>query len=430
MLCLIQAPVTSCSGYGAHSRDIVNAIISKYPDWDIKIADTKWGDTPRNALKRGKDDTILNKFLTTQLSRQPDVYIQITVPNEFRKVGKYNIGVTAGIETTKCAPEWLQGCNEMDLVITTSEHSKSVFEQTEYGIRNRQTGQDVGTLNLKTPIEILFEGVDKNIYHKTKKRYPIIDEQISKIPEKYAFLFVGHWIRGGLGHDRKDVGMLIKTFCETFKGKSNKPALILKSSGAGYSILDREEILKKINQIRTSDSLPNVYLLHGNITDDEMNGLYNHPKVKTMVSFTHGEGYGRPLAEFATSEKPIIATNWSGHVDFLDNKYSTLLPGELKQVDSSVVQDKIIIPDSKWFYVNYFYASQAMKDVFENYKGYLDRAKKQADIINSKFTKKQMDDRLFEIFEKNLPEFPKEVKIKLPKLKKLKKPTIINKEEK
>jgi hypothetical protein len=112
-----------------------------------------------------------------------------------------------------------------------------------------------------------------------------------------------------LGHDRKDVGMLIKTFCETFKGKSNKPALILKSSGAGYSILDREEILKKINQIRTDDSLPNVYLLHGSITNEEMNGLYNHPKVKTMVSFTHGEGYGRPLAEFATSEKPIIATN-------------------------------------------------------------------------------------------------------------------------
>jgi hypothetical protein len=430
MLCLIQAPCTSQSGYGAHSRDIVRSIISKYPDWDIKIADTRWGSTPRDALKKGDDDIILNKFLTTQLYRQPDLYIQITVPNEFRKVGKYNIGITAGIETTKCAPEWLQGCNEMDLVITTSEHSKSVFEQTEYGIRNKQTGQDIGTLNLKTPIEILFEGVDKNIYHKSKESYPIIDKQMDKIPEKYAFLFVGHWIKGNLGHDRKDVGMLIKTFCETFKGKSNKPALILKSSGAGYSILDREEILKKINQIRTDDSLPNVYLLHGSITNEEMNGLYNHPKVKTMVSFTHGEGYGRPLAEFATSEKPIIATNWSGHIDFLDNKYSTLLPGELKQVDGSVVQDKIIIPDSKWFYVNYFYASQAMKDVFENYKNYLDRAKKQADIINDKFTKEQMDDKLFEIFEKNLPEFPKEMKIKLPKLKKLKRPTIINKEEK
>jgi len=130
---------------------------------------------------------------------------------------------------------------------------------------------------------------------------------------------------------------MIKTFCDTFKGKAKKPALFLKTSGASYSIIDREEILQKIRAIRTNDSLPNVYLLHGSITDDEMNGLYNHKKVKAMVSFTHGEGYGRPFAEFAVSEKPIITSNWSGHVDFLDKEYSILLPGELKQIDSSVV---------------------------------------------------------------------------------------------
>jgi len=425
MLCIIQAPATSSSGYGAHSRDIIRAIISKYPDWDTKIIDTRWGNTPKTALVAGKDDAILSKILTSQPNKQPDLYIQITVPNEFNPMGKYNIGITAGIETTKCAPEWIQGCNKMNLVITTSVHSKSVFEQTDYQMNDKTTGKNIGKLEIKTPIEILFEGIDRNIYNKSIKRYPIIDNLMDTIPDKWAFLFVGHWLKGGMGHDRKDVGMLIKTFCDTFKGKTKKPALILKTSGASFSILDREDILDKINLIRRNDSLPNIYLLHGNVTDDEMNGLYNHPKIKAMVSFTHGEGYGRPLAEFAVSEKPIITSNWSGHVDFLDNKCSVLLPGELKQVDPSVVWEKIIMPDSKWFYVNYFYASQAMKDVYENYANYLDRAKCQADIINDKFTKEKMDDKLFKIFEANIPEFPKELKIKLPTLKKIKKPIMV-----
>jgi len=184
--------------------------------------------------------------------------------------------------------------------------------------------------------------------------------------------------------------------------------------------MDREEILSKINVIRDNDSLPNVYLLHGNVTDNEVNGLYNHKKVKAFVSFTHGEGYGRPFAEFAVSEKPVIAPAWSGHVDFLAREASILLPGELKKVDKSVVWEDIIIEDSSWFHVNYFYASQAMKDVFENYKNYLLRAKKQADIINAEWTKEKMDEKLKVIFDKYVPKFAEEVKIKLPTLKKVK----------
>lgn len=429
MLCVIQACVSSFSGYGAHSRDIVRAVIKKYPNWDIKINDTRWGNTPKNALIKGKDDEIINRILKGPLNRQPDIFIQITVPNEFNPVGKYNIGITAGIETTKCAPVWLEGCNRMDLIITTSVHSKSVLEQTEWEMKNEKTGQPMGKLQLKSKIDILFEGIDKNIYHKTDKSYEVVDKLMDRIPEQFAFLFVGHWLAGDLGHDRKDVGMMIKTFCDTFKGKSKKPALILKTSGASYSIIDREEILKKINDIRTNDNLPNVYLLHGGITDDEMNGLYNHKKVKAMVSFTHGEGYGRPFAEFAVSEKPIITSNWSGHVDFLNQSYSILLPGELKQVDKSVVWKDIVIQDSSWFYINYFYASQAIKDVFENYDNYKVRAKKQADLINEKFTREKMEDKLYEIFEENIPEFPAEVQIKLPSIKKLKKPTMIKKGE-
>ena len=49
----------------------------------------------------------------------------------------------------------------------------------------------------------------------------------------------------------------------------------------------------------------------------EMNSIYNHSKVKAMVSLTKGEGFGRPLLEFSLSQKPLIVSGWSGHMDFL-----------------------------------------------------------------------------------------------------------------
>ena len=143
-----------------------------------------------------------------------------------------------------------------------------------------------------------------------------------KIPEKFAFLSVGQWGNGGFGEDRKDIGTTIKVFYETFANKKNQPALILKTNGATYSILDREDILNKINQVKSQFppdwGLPNVYLLHGDMSEVELNYLYNHPKVKSFVSFTHGEGFGRPLLEASMTGLPIITSNWSGHKDFLN----------------------------------------------------------------------------------------------------------------
>jgi hypothetical protein len=206
-------------------------------------------------------------------------------------------------------------------------------------------------------------------------------------------------LQGGLGHDRKDIGMLIKVFCSTFKNMPKKPALVIKTSGSSFSVMDREDILKKINIIRNNDELPNVYLVHGDMTDVEINSLYNHPKIKAMVSFTHGEGYGRPLAEFCTSKKPVIAPNWSGQIDFLHKDYCSLLPGELKNVDRSALQKNMINEGSQWFYVNYFYASQVLKDVYKNYKSHKKKAVKQGEHILKHFTLDKMAEKLKRIVD-------------------------------
>ena len=156
------------------------------------------------------------------------------------------------------------------------------------------------------------------------------------------------------------------------------------------------------------------------MTNDEMNSLYNHSKIKAMISFTHGEGYGRPLAEFAAIGKPIIAPNWSGHIDFLKKEYVSLLPGELKNVHASAVHRDMILAESSWYYVNYFYASQTLKDVYKNYTPHKKKAIKLAEIINKHYTLSKMDEKFKEILDRHIPEIPEEVKLVLPALEKIK----------
>jgi glycosyltransferase involved in cell wall biosynthesis len=354
------------------------------------------------------------------MDRQPDIHIHIVIPNEFQTLGKYNIGITAGIETTACPPLWVEGMNRVDLNIVPSNFTKEVLELVTYEKEDR--GVKLGTLKLERPMEVLFEGCDTNIYKPTKDFTVELHEDVSSIPEKFVFLYVGHWLQGDIGKDRKDTGMLIKTFLETFKNVTDPPALLLKTSGATFWVGDRENILSKVESVKSTvvGKLPNIYLLHGDLTDEEMNELYNHPKVKAHVSFTHGEGFGRPLLEASLSEKPVIASNWSGHVDFLNEKDAIMLPGETEDVDPASFPGDIYSEGAQWFRVNYGYASKTLKDVFKNYDKYTVRAKKLSIKNQTKFSLDAMTKKFGEILDKYVPEFPSEVELKLPKLKKLK----------
>ena len=301
---LITAPVTSRSGYGSHARDLVWSFI-QHDKYDVKILDVRWGDTPKNALDKDnpKDKQILDCILLKpEMDRQPDIYVDIRIPNEFETYGKFNVGITAGIETNAVSGKWLEGCNKMDLVIVPSEHSKYGFTNTVYDkVQNIPDGKQekIGEMRLEKPIEVLFEGADEDIYKPLDVKE--IDKDFlnminDKISNTFAYLLVGQWTKGGYGEDRKDIGRTIKVFYEAFANKKKQPVLILKTSGATFSIIDREDTLQKIQSVKSqfpSDwKLPEIYLLHGDLSDKEMNYLYNHPKVKILVSFTHGEGFG------------------------------------------------------------------------------------------------------------------------------------------
>lgn len=426
LLAVVSCPIDTYSGYGARSRDFVKALIKAKPEWEVKILAQRWGTTKFGYLSDHQEKDLAVRVLP-KLEKQPDIWIQITVPNEFQAIGKYNIGVTAGIETTVCHDSWLQGVNRMNLILTSAEHAKKVFKNTSYEI-NDNAGNKTGDLKLEKPVEVLFEGVDTSKYFKTTSDPKVeIVKSLDSVKENFCFLIVGHWLQGEFGQDRKNIGITIERFLSTFKTQHNKPALVIKTQSANSGILDQSTVLEKIDLIRkqVGGSLPNIYLIHGEISDEDMNQIYNHRKIKAMVSFTKGEGFGRPLLEFSTTGKPIIASNWSGHTDFLHPNFSFLVGGKLEDIHPSSVMKDMIIEGSKWFNVDLNEANKVYKYIYKKYKAVSKQALKQKSHVLKNFTLDKMQDKLKSHLDKHVPliavqkEFisPKPKSIKLPKRK-------------
>ena len=415
-LLVFQAPIATRSGYGDHSRDILKSLFD-LDRYDIKVVPTRWGNTPQDQINPQTEfgKKILEN-IATNIDRQPDVFIQVSVANEFRKVGKYNIGITAGVETTIAPQEFIQGGNQMDLIITPSEFTKITLVKTSYDQVDKNTKQKVGELKLEKPVEVLFEGVNTEVFN-GKCSKSILDN----IDTDFNFLFVGHWLAGDLGHDRKDVGMMIKTFCTVFKDlpKKQQPGLILKTSQAGFSVMEREGVSNRIKEVtkQFGENCPPIHLVFGDLSESELNDLYSDKKVKAKIMFTKGEGYGRPLAEFATTGKPIIVSKWSGYTDFLPEENTVYLEGELKEVHKSAA-NKFLLEQSKWFNVDYSKAAGQIFDVYKNYKKYLKKSEGLKSNININFSLENMTNKLDVILNKYV-KVQQKVELKLPEIKKL-----------
>jgi len=413
---VFQAPIATRSGYGDHSRDILKSLF-ELDNYDVKVVPTRWGNTPQDQIDPTTEfgQRILSSIIT-QLDKKPEVFIQVSVANEFKSVGQYNIGITAGVESTVAPQEFIQGSNQMDLIITPSEFTKDVLVKTAFTQVDKNTQQKVGELKLQKPVEVLFEGVNLDVF--TGKSSTSILEGVDT---DFNFLFVGHWLQGDLGQDRKDVGMVIKTFCTVFKDlpKTQQPGLIIKTSHAGFSVMEREGISKKIKGLTQEfgDKCPPIHLVWGDLSESELNSLYSDDKVKAMISFTKGEGYGRPLAEFATTGKPIIVSDWSGFKDFLPKENTVYLEGELTPIHQTA-QNNFLLKEAKWFSVDYSKAAAKIFDVYKNYKKYFKQSEGLRTNITKNFSLDSMTKRLGELLDKYV-KVQQHVELKLPEIKKL-----------
>tara|TARA_R100001463_G_scaffold91485_1_gene146226 strand:- start:24 stop:1379 length:1356 start_codon:yes stop_codon:yes gene_type:complete len=427
---LMIAPFNTRSGYGDHARSIYYSIMDR-EDLDIKCLDVKWGSTPRNHLRPevSRHKKLLDTFINQdQIQGQPDILIDIRIPNEFATGAKINIGITAGVETDVVSPAFLEGMNRMNFNIVPSKFTADTFNRCIFDkMQDAPNGekQKVGDIKNEKPISVLFEGVDTDVYYPKDKHQlekGLTRELNELIKEDFAYLHVGQWGQQSFGEDRKNIGILIKSFLKSFSNIPNSPALVLKTNGANFSLLDRENIKKRIKEVKNmfkGVEIPNIYLIHGDFTIEEMSTLYNHPKIGAFITCTHGEGFGRPMLEASCCDLPVIASKWSGHMDFLTDSESMLIDGFLKEVPKSALWKDIIVEPSKWFDVNEADVVRKIRTFHKKRKLIQKKAVRLGKKNRRKFSLKAMATEFNNIIDAVLKEIPQAVSLKLPKLKKV-----------
>jgi hypothetical protein len=433
-LVVLQSPALNSSGYGRYSLEIAK-IINKYckkKDWNLKLIPYQWGSCSNRDINELASDPetmeLIQLILRENLNKKPDVWCQISLPCDFKPNGNVNIGISAGIETTQYPATFIEGSNNMNLNILMSEFNKEVATKTEYLKKNPNGSSEKLVLN--KPIETLMWGQDDKLFANIE---PVssIDEELAKIPETFAFFYSGMW-GGNMNSDRKNTGKLIETFLKTFAGIDNPPCLILKTNGPLIGIPDRSACIEKLNEITNmvknqlggNVKLPNIYLFYGQLSEKEMVYLHSCEKVKVFLSFTFGESWGGSSLASTFALKPTLLPKHSGQLDFMDEKYADFFEGKLVDVHPESV-NSWIISGSKWFEVDYAKASEKMKDYFFNYsQERIDKAIKLGMENRGKFNLKKMEERLFELLDKYIPEIPRASTIVLPKLKRIQLPSL------
>jgi glycosyltransferase involved in cell wall biosynthesis len=384
---LVRGPCLTQSGYGEHTRMILRALKTRQDIYDIYIVPVGWGMTGwQHEISEEREwlDQVINKTQQYIATKGPfDISIQVSIPNEWQKLAPINIGVTAGIETTKVSFEWIQAANSMDKIIVTSEHAKQVFLNTRYEAIQEPTGNTV-EVKVVTPIEVVgYPAVLKN---------PKVDLNL-KLHNDFNYIFVGQW------GPRKNVDNMLKWWLE--ENWSEPVGLVLKVSHAKNNLFDKNHTIKRINHICSTIDLGEdereckLYLIHGDMSQNEINSLYFHPKIKCMISTSHGEGFGLPLFDFAQTGKPVIATGWSGHLDFLSvppskgKKKKTnphlMVSYDLSPVQQNAVWDGVIVKDSMWAFPHAGSFKHRIKQVRKN-KKWFDRAEEHASYIKTEFS--------------------------------------------
>ena len=397
---LLKGPVLTRSGYGEQARFALRSLASRPDLYDIYIAPTGWGKTSwifENNVERQWIDDLINKtskFLAA--GKRFDMSLQVTIPNEWERIAPFNIGYTAGIETTKVAPEWIEKANIMDKIVVVSNHSKNVFEDTTYMLQNEK--KETTTFVCNTPIEVVNYPV---------KKYASADLNLS-LPYDFNFLCLAQW------GPRKNVKNTVKWFVEEFH--DDEVGLVVKMFQVKNCHMDKLNCMIKLKELLSEypERKCKIHLIHGNMTDEEVNSLYTHPKLKAFVSLTHGEGYGLPLFEAAYNGMPIIAPAWSGHCDFLfapvkkkgSNKTKirplfAKVEYDLKPIQKEAVWNGVLQQDSMWCYAREKSYKKQLRNVYKNHSVHVGQAKKLKKYIAENFAEQTMYSKFVSAIQNN-----------------------------
>lgn len=395
----LRAPVQSLSGYGVHARQIYDYLMSD-ERFIVCLESIRWGecsyihnDSRLHAMyqARSRFDEAKNKNIPF------DISVHVTIPNEFSRTAKFNIGVTAGIEVDRCSVQWLQKCQDMDLIVVPSEFSKNVLTKTVAEWKNTKTNE-TGEFKITKPIVVIPEWFE----HPEK----IEPTRISKLKfsSDVNLLHVGQWgNKGGFGEDRKNIADMVRYFYTFFK--DNNVGLVLKANLINNSEEDLVEAKRRLDEIKANfkDVKCKVYLLHDTLSNEEMYSLYTHPQIIGLLSLTHGEGYGLPLLEAASCGLPVLATGWSGHLDFLRPKHGFIpLEYEMVEIPECQIWENVIDKGSKWAKVEEKDLKRRLKKFVDSPSVIIKQAKENVSWIKENFSKEVVLNKWKEFFNTHI----------------------------
>ena len=387
---LVRGPALSRSGYGEHTRFVLRSLRSQESQFDVYLHNVNWGKTgwlwEENEERTWLDQIIIKTAHHVESGGQFDISLQVTIPNEWESLAPVNIGVTAGIETTKVAPQWIEKSKLMDHVITISDHSKNSLLNTSYQAQNSQTGEIINDFRCTTPVEV--------VHYPVKEIEPAELDLV--LENDFNFLTVAQI------SPRKNIENTIRWFVEEFIDQ--EVGLVVKVTTMNNSVADRMQTTRSIESLLKDyeNRKCKVYLLHGSMTEEEMTALYQHPKIKALVSLTHGEGFGLPIFEAVYNELPVVAPDWSGHVDFLYKPVKDKKTGKIKKrphfaavkytlqpIQPQAHWEGVIQKDSMWCYAEQGSYKMRLREVYKDYNRFKSQAKKLNKWVQENFTAEQ-----------------------------------------
>lgn len=368
MKVLLRAPLLTNSGYGVHSRQVFEWLYEKGFDLDVECLN--WGMTPwvvNGEYEEGLIKKIMN--CSKKLSPPYDITFQLQLPDEWDpKLGKFNVGMSAIVETDTCNPKWVDACNQMDHIIVPSNFTKNVLKRS--GI-------------LLKPISVIPEWFNQNIKIDDAKNKSLIDFKTD-----FNFLIISQLNSQNPEDDRKNIFNTIKWICEEFKDNKDIGIVLKTNLGRGTTIdkkMTKALLTQMINLIGKKE-FPKIYLIHGNMESNEIAELYNHDSIKCAVSATRGEGFGLPLIDAAAAGIPVVATNWSGHLDFLSDRF-VKINYNLKEIREEKSDDRIFFKGFRWAEPDEKDFKFKISKIYENYEKFKNDSKILKKDIHANFSK-------------------------------------------
>jgi glycosyltransferase involved in cell wall biosynthesis len=389
---LIMGPICNISGYSEHARMFADAFLED-DNFETYIIDLQWAKTTRSRTYEEKYEECITRSqvylrylhsTNTPMGKGFDCCYQVRPPNEFQQVTDYDIGVTAALETTAAPAEWIDNCNGMKKILVVSEHAK----------QNLENAVGENDEKITTPIEVI---PFYNNLPATSNREKFVGYEA--VTTDNNFLCVSQIA------PRKNLYEMVANFVQEFKDDSDV-GLIIKSYIQNNSVIDHSETTRNIETFVksvTKDKKCKVYLLHGNMTETEMSSLYDKDMIRGYISATHGEGFGIPIFNAVCSDIPVVATAWSGHLDFLSapvvnqvskkTKVKNLflkVPYLIDKVKKEHLMPGLINEGAKWAYPDMKAFRKKVRELATSRRVYSKDAEHLGNHIRSVFTKERV----------------------------------------